>query len=164
MSRGVLCGETRLIDSLPEMGKRKPSVIPITCAHVGKTGKRCAKNPVEGETVCVLHGGTLEGANLEVRRRMVALQLQSLDVAEELIANGEDRVRATLVVATWDRTGLGPKSTLEVKDAPDDLSELSREELAARAEAAAERLRRIGKAPNRTHEDFVNDVVADTAH
>jgi hypothetical protein len=85
----------------------------------------------------------MEGAGIEVRRRMLALQLQSLDVAEELMALGDDKVRASLVVATWDRTGLGPKSTLEVTERSEDLSALTREQLALRAEAAAQRLRSL---------------------
>lgn len=71
---------------------------------------------------------------------MLALQDTALDVAEELILTGEDKIRATMVVAILDRTGLGPKSTISVEKQA-DLSHLTDEELAAQVDALSKQVR-----------------------
>ena len=67
---------------------------------------------------------------------------QPLD-AEELLALGDDETRRAVMVAVWDRSGLGPKSTVVTETKAHDLSGLTDEELAEANEAASRRLREL---------------------
>lgn len=112
-------GGSSLFDSL-----NGPTDIPASvCSFTSENGTRCMEDAVEGETVCVLHGASVVRAKDQVQRRLLALQEKSIKVAESLLLGSEDKVRASIVVAIWDRTGLGPKSTI-VLDKKEDLSGL----------------------------------------
>lgn len=134
-----------------------PDPLLLKCAHVFKTGRRCTKDPVGDGALCVLHGGDEGEATESIRRRMLSLQEQSISVAEDLMVMGDDRVRQSLVVAIWDRTGLGPKSTVAIKEAEDDLMSLSEEELATRAERAAKRFRELAMQKAQSVTDDASD-------
>ncbi len=103
----------------------------VTCAHVTPKGLRCLRTPADGQAICVLHGASIPQAADAIQRKLLALQEKSIATAEELLISGDDKIRATVLIAIWDRTGLGPKSTLTVNSERPDLSPLSMQELAA---------------------------------
>ena len=77
----------------------------------------------------------------EGRQGLKHLVNASLEVLGLILLEGDykDALRAAQIIL--DRSGFGPKSTLEVNTTFTDLSELSRAELAERASAIAETLR-----------------------
>lgn len=114
----------------PPAGFSRPAAKP-TCAHVFKTGRRCLKDPIDEEVLlCVLHGGDMEKLQESSKRRMLALQAQALDVMEDLLVMGDDKVRASMVVAVLDRSGFGPKSVIQLDKSDDDISNMTDEQLA----------------------------------
>jgi hypothetical protein len=68
----------------------------------------------------------------------VETALRTLEMAMR-VADWPTAVKASLGIL--DRAGLGPRSTIEIDDLQRDLSVLSREQLAARAEALASHIR-----------------------
>lgn len=58
---------------------------------------------------------------------------KAIRALEQAMTNGEygEMIRAAQVIL--DRAGYGPKSVVQIEEAPDDLSDLSKEELAERA-------------------------------
>lgn len=106
------------------------------CAFVFKSGLRCKRVAVDDDVVCLLHGGNIETATISLQRRMLLLQEQSLSTVEELLANGEDRIRSQVAIAILDRTGLGPKSAIERKK-EEDFSGLTMSQIADEFEKLA---------------------------
>lgn len=117
-----------LYDSLNENPAEQ--VVSQQCQHRSKAGNQCPRRATEGETLCVLHGASLERTKEQVQRRLIALQEKSVAVVEEILAGYDDKVRLAAATAVLDRTGLGPKSTIAFDDAP-DLTKLNGPELTA---------------------------------
>jgi hypothetical protein len=101
-----------------------------------------------------------------VQRRLLALQEKSVEVAESLLMYAEDeKVRVAVMVAIWDRTGLGPRSIVAVESQREDLSTLTDSEILARAESATQRLKLMQaseQATTRMNEDDAVTPVART--
>ena len=131
---------TSLYDHLNPTETVQPEA-PTRCSGITRRGNQCQRVAVEGEELCILCGASLVVAREVIQRRLLALQEKSVGVLEEIFAASDDKTRLSAVIAVLDRTGFGPKSTVEVKDAPEDLSQLSAEELAARTDAVSERAR-----------------------
>lgn len=117
---------------------------PATCAYVAKSGKTCSTIPSEGEIYCVIHGADIARAQDRMQRRLLSLQEKAIKALETLFDFcADDRVTLEAAKAVLDRTGLGPRSTLQVDQRQEDLSNLSELELAERAEKASKRLREL---------------------
>lgn len=115
-----------VFETLPESEKKQV----VQCAHLFRSGRRCPRLAADGETICVLHGANIEHVKDAQARRLLSLQETALDVMDELMASAEDKVRAIVSVAVLDRTGMGPKSTVQV-ETQTPLDDKSDEELAA---------------------------------
>lgn len=62
-----------------------------------------------------MHGGSAPQVKLAAAERLKALQDPAITRAEQIIRHGDDNVAGRMVVAVWDRTGLGPHSTVNVE-------------------------------------------------
>jgi hypothetical protein len=76
----------------------------------------------------------------EVRGRMSQLVPQALRTLEYNMRCGDARVEVMAATAVLDRAGYGVQSKVTIDESRDDLSSLTREELAARAAAVARQL------------------------
>lgn len=121
----------------------------------------CESNAVAGEDYCVLHGASVTRATDQILRKMLSLQEKSVAALEDLlITSGDDKVRLAAALAILDRTGLGPKSTLQVDNRQEDLTQFTELEVADRAEKASKRLRELHLL--RQHEDTMNSPTRGT--
>lgn len=98
-----------------------------------------------------------------IQRRLLALQEKSVGVLEEIFAASDDRTRLSAVLGVLDRTGFGPKSTIEVTD-KENLSSLSAEDLAARLDSKSDHAksiaRRLRTSPRMNVSSDVDDPVS----
>ena len=125
---------------------------PTQCAYVSKRGNRCKFVPIDGDEFCALHCASLVRAKEMSARRIVANQDRAIHALETLVETAEDeRVKLSAAVAILDRSGLGPKSTIEVEKS--DLEHLTQEELEQRAERLLQALRekKAAVVPSITH-------------
>lgn len=121
-----------LLDAL-EGREREPLPLRVEiCLHMTLKGKRCIRESI-GDGLCLLHGGgNLETADADARRRLLALRIDSIEALEELLTvSQDDEIRLRAALAVLDRTGHGPKSTLELQKTRPDLAGLTIEELDA---------------------------------
>jgi hypothetical protein len=125
------------------------------CPYRSRLGTTCDARVVEGEHYCVLHGASVTRAQDQILRKMLALQEKAVTSLEDLlVCSMDDKVRLAAATAILDRTGLGPKSTLQVDNRQEDLSQFTELEVAERAEKASKRLRELHLL--RMHEDPMN--------
>lgn len=121
-----------LADFIADPSLKSSDAAPVRqCAHFFKSGRQCPRIQVDGAPTCRLHGGAvaLKDATASQQRRLLALQEVAIDVAEELlICATDERVKLSAALAIFDRTGMGPKSTVAVEQSA-DLSTLSIDEL-----------------------------------
>lgn len=77
----------------------------------------------------------------DIRRRLHRAVPRAIQALEDAMSHGEhgEAIKAAQIIL--DRAGYGPKSTVQIEELPDDLSNLSAEELAARAERLAQALK-----------------------
>lgn len=118
------------------------------CRGTNNHGKQCKRWAIRGSTVCAFHGGRAPMVRAAARRRMLELVGPAFETLLECMADTEarwqDRVQAA--IAVLDRAGFGPKATLTIEDErSQELSRLSDETLAARAEELARVLRESGR-------------------
>lgn len=88
-------------------------------------------------------------AREQMQRRLLALQEKSIDTVEQIFAAcDDDKVRLAAAVAVFDRTGLGPKSTVDVHQHA-DVKHLTTEQIAAELETMAKSARALSaSSPN----------------
>src|SRR5262245_8186948 len=123
------------------------------CTATARDGVRCGRAPIVGGFVCVMHGGASPQARQSARKRLQALVDPAIDALLRVLDSGDPcphcgraddmNVVAKAAQIVLDRCGFGPKATLEVERPKEDLSLLSDDELAARAEALALKARRL---------------------
>lgn len=138
-------------------GQAKPDTQPVTCAFVSTRGRACLREVVEGDTLCVLHGASVVRAREVVQRKLLALQEKAVETLAELFLMADDKVRLAAATVVLDRTGLGPKSTVEIGTGDAALG-LTPSELHARlaqAQAKVDELARLtldaAPMPERSH-------------
>ena len=87
----------------------------LTCTATAKgSGKRCQRAPIQGATVCRMHGGAAPQVKAKAEERLRALQAPALAALEDLIDNADPRTRVRIAEIVFDRTGLHPKATTEL--------------------------------------------------
>lgn len=117
------------------------------CTALTRFGVRCTRPPIPGGLVCNVHGGAAPMARLAAQRRLLTMVEPAFDALMNAIAAGDIKEQIKAATIILDRAGVGPTSTLELKDER-QYSELTREQLAARAEQIAAVLRRPDPVPN----------------
>jgi hypothetical protein len=122
---------------------------PRRCPHASRSGYRCDREVMDGEEVCVLHGASIVRTREHIMRRLLALQEKSLVALEELFDFADDRTRLAAIVAVFDRTGFGPKSTLAIEESEQDVTSMTLDELAEHSDRLGHRAREL----KRMHED-----------
>lgn len=76
----------------------------------------------------------------DMRARMDRLAPRAFRSLELDLTNGDGKIRVAAALGILDRCGFGPQSKITVDDNREDLSSLSREQLAARAAQIARQL------------------------
>lgn len=90
----------------------------LTCTATAKgSGKRCQRAPIQGATVCRMHGGAAPQVKAKAEERLRALQAPALAALEELIEQADPRTRVKIAEMVFDRTGLHPKQTTQIEGA-----------------------------------------------
>jgi hypothetical protein len=140
----------RLIESLypeyyqHELTEEEKDREALLCCHVDRRGRRCDRQKIENDTLCIKHGGSMTLAKESAQRRLLELQERSMRIANEMFDFGDDRVKTTVMLAVWDRTGLTPRAAFGQPSSEAD-STLTNEEIATRLEEQAKKLRAEGK-------------------
>jgi hypothetical protein len=112
------------------------------CEHRLASGKQCTWASVPGGTLCFHHvnGSTL--GRVMAQNRLIALVQPALTTLEELMMSGDDQTRYKAATAILDRVpGFNARGTITLeKTDPEELHELSEEQLRERAALALKRL------------------------
>lgn len=87
---------------------------PMRCVATARSGKQCGSRPIQGATVCRMHGGSAPQVKAKAEERLRALQAPALAALEELIEQADPRTRVKIAEMVFDRTGLHPKQTTEL--------------------------------------------------
>ena len=119
------------------------------CTGTNREGERCQRQPIPGGTVCVNHGGKAPQTIAAAKQRLlegvepaIARLLRFIEAPPGLCntcGRCDDTGAIVGAIRTLlDRAGLGPHATMEVvQPHHEDLSALTLEELAQRAERIA---------------------------
>lgn len=110
------------------------------CVYITGTGEQCKRPALFGLSVCSSHNARAPQTLNAAKRRLAQLMVPAIDALEQALQHGDWPVVAKVALGILDRGGLGPKATLSVEEKERRLSELSREELQARARAVFEAL------------------------
>lgn len=121
----------------PSLFETLPMAAPgaVTCAYLYRSGRRCREAPdAQAEDgLCKRHGGGLTACTTEaITKRLLDLRYVGVDTLEEMMIYAfDERVRVSATMALFDRTGHGPKSTIEIEKHETDFSTLTDEQIAA---------------------------------
>lgn len=148
----------------------------MTCGDNGgisrRSGAPCKRIPASGHTRCAKHGGLLPEARIKAENALALVRLPAIEALHDILAQSEEPTCATCGYPTHDteekrvvlaaakivldRTGFGPRATVELTRQSDgalDLSHLTTEErgellgLLAQVQEVKERVRvRMGAA------------------
>lgn len=85
-------------------------------AHSSRTGKPCSNYPIDGATVCRMHGGAAPQVKRKALERLMALQDKAIDRLERLIDNSEFPTTAYAASRdVLDRTMGKPRESVQVE-------------------------------------------------
>jgi len=107
------------------------------CSRIKRNGERCGQYACVGTTLCAAHGGTSPAIKQAAFNALQALAPLAIDRARELLTPPTKEnsapcplckrdmpldpvITSKLLIAILDRTGFGPKSTLEINNTVDD--------------------------------------------
>lgn len=109
----------------------------MDCGYIRHNGLPCKRQVKQGFTRCNRHGGNTPIAKAKAEQMLALLRMPAIEALHDILDQYESNTCATcgfptgefkekkLVLATCrailDRTGLGPRSTLEVKQSDGDL-------------------------------------------
>ena len=110
------------------------------CSYITATGEPCKRPALFGLSVCSNHNLRQPATLNAAKRRLAQLMVPAIDALEQALQYGDWPVVAKVAIAILDRGGLGPKATLSVEEKTRVFSQMSREELQARARAVFEAL------------------------
>ena len=102
------------------MSKKKrtaPFIQPTRCtAHSKSTGEPCGNPPMEGQTVCRMHGGATKAARARAEERIAAAADPSAAKLVELMQSDAVPYSVQLAAAKdlLDRAGIGTSKQVEV--------------------------------------------------
>jgi hypothetical protein len=110
------------------------------CRGSNRLGERCKRRPIPGGFVCVLHGGAAPLVKAQAKKRLLAMVEPAFQVLLDAMQSQDENVAVRAAKIVLDRAGFGPQSKVVVQDDREDLSRLSKTELAERARRIAEEL------------------------
>jgi hypothetical protein len=85
------------------------------CTATARSGERCGRSPALGATVCYYHGGAAPQVKAKAQERLRALQHPAIDALARALEQRTDLAAALrAALAVLDRTGLGPRNTIDV--------------------------------------------------
>ena len=113
----------------------------IQCSGHNRLGERCKNRPIIGGLVCHMHGGGTPLAKKQAKMRLLAMVEPAFAVLIDAMQSQDEAIAVRAAKIVLDRAGFGPSSKVVVQDEREDYSNLSREELARRAEEIARELR-----------------------
>jgi hypothetical protein len=106
-------------------------------------GKQCRWRAVPGGTLCLVHAEGTGMGRIAAQNRMIALVQPALTVLEELMQSGDEQIALKAAMTILDRVpGFSTRANLTVSPgdtANEDLSQLTTEQLRARALEIARR-------------------------
>ena len=126
------------------------------CTGTNRLGERCARAPIPGGTVCILHGGASPNAQHAAKMRLLAMVEPVLGVFESIVEvwhstrcptcnkpTGDPMPVIRVGQLVLDRAGFHPTLTVQHASSPDvdALRNLTLAELADEAEDVARKLR-----------------------
>ena len=113
---------------------------PNKCIGDPETGDPCSNTAVPGSALCLQHGGDITAAKKAAHLRFQSLLEPSFEVLVRCLASPDERTSFKAAEFVFNRAGFGPKTTLEIEEKPEDLSNLSDDALQSRARKLLERL------------------------
>jgi hypothetical protein len=129
------------------------NLAPPRCTATNRAGEQCGRAPIPGGSVCNFHGGRAPQIVAAAQRRLLEGAYPAVARLRHLIEapvglcatcgrSDDTRSLVQAIRTLLDRVpGLGPNATVTVKPGTLDLSELTSEQLAERAEQLAAQLR-----------------------
>jgi hypothetical protein len=85
-------------------------------AHSTRTGERCKRAPINGGTVCHMHGGSAPQVKAKAADRLAELIDPAIRRLEHLIDDADtDSVRLAAVKDVLDRVGLGARQKVDIE-------------------------------------------------
>lgn len=103
------------------------------CSSYNKDGERCKKVKQPGIEVCEFHAGRVPISVRTARARLAGMVPRALQALEDAMEHGEWQVVVRAAQIILDRAGFGANSTVTVEEKERDLTQLTEEELEARA-------------------------------
>lgn len=116
---------------------------PHQCVRELPNGEQCVKFAIPGGWFCILHGGDERSAREAAKMRLLAMVDPAFRVMLKAMASEDMNVALKAAIAVADRAGYYPRADLDAAERPEDLSKLTQDELAERAQRTLRRLNEL---------------------
>lgn len=94
----------------------EPNNPKVTCTATNRQGKRCARYPIPGGNVCMMHGGKAPQTMAAAKLRLAALVDPAIGVLARAMKDQKKQPASALAAArdVLDRAGFKAKDSLEL--------------------------------------------------